>query len=58
MLNVALRKKLLPSNPCWGVEFLVAVKGFIDPALSWHVLLRRELDRARPHDRARASRTD
>jgi hypothetical protein len=28
ILNVAVRKKPLPSNPCWGVEFPVAVKGF------------------------------
>lgn len=27
MLNVAVRKRLLPSNPCWGVEFPVRVKG-------------------------------
>jgi hypothetical protein len=27
MLNVAVRKRLLPSNPCWGVEFPVTVKG-------------------------------
>src|SRR6266478_3662221 len=27
MLNVAVRKKLLPANPCSGVEFPVAVKG-------------------------------
>ncbi len=27
MLNVAVRKKLLQSNPCWGVEFPVAVRG-------------------------------
>lgn len=27
MLNVAVRKKLLPSNPCAGVEFAVAIKG-------------------------------
>src|SRR5437764_9492583 len=33
MLNIAVRKKLLPSNPCAGVEFPVAVKGF-PPALS------------------------
>ena len=28
MLNVAVRKKLLQSNPCWGVEFPVAVRGY------------------------------
>jgi integrase len=31
MLNVAVRKKFLPSNPCAGVEFPVAVKGLFRP---------------------------
>ena len=31
ILNVAVRKKLLPSNPCAGVEFPVAVKGLFRP---------------------------
>jgi hypothetical protein len=31
MLNIAVRKKLLPSNPCAGVEFPVAVKGLFRP---------------------------
>src|ERR1700723_2048542 len=31
ILNVAARKKLLPSNPCAGVEFPVAVKGLFRP---------------------------
>jgi integrase len=31
MLSVAVRKKLLQSNPCWGVEFLVAVRGMFRP---------------------------
>ena len=31
ILNVAVRRKLLPSNPCWGVEFPVAVKGLFRP---------------------------
>jgi len=31
MLNVAVRKKLLPSNPCSSVEFPVAVKGLFRP---------------------------
>jgi len=31
ILNVAARKKLLPSNPCAGVEFPVAVKGLFGP---------------------------
>jgi len=31
VLNVALRKKLLPSNPCSGVEFPVGVKRFFKP---------------------------
>jgi integrase len=36
MLNVAVRKRLLPSNPCSGVEFPVAVKGLFRPYyLTW-----------------------
>ena len=36
MLNVTVRKKLLPSNPCAGVEFPVAVKGLFRPHyLTW-----------------------
>jgi integrase len=36
ILNVAVRKKLLPSNPCWGAEFPVAVKGLFRPHyVSW-----------------------
>lgn len=36
MLNVAVRKKLLPANPCSGVEFPVAVKGLFRPHyVSW-----------------------
>ena len=31
MLNVAMRKKLLPAYPCAGVEFPVAVKGLFRP---------------------------
>lgn len=31
MLNVAVRKKLLPSNPCSGVEFPVLLKGMFRP---------------------------
>jgi integrase len=31
VLNVAVRKKLLPSNPCSGVEFPVVVKRFFKP---------------------------
>jgi integrase len=31
MLNVAVRKKLLPANPCAGVEFPVKVKGMFRP---------------------------
>jgi len=31
MLNVAVRKKLLPANPCSGVEFPVIVKGLFRP---------------------------
>ena len=36
MLNVAVRKKLLPANPCAGMEFPVAVKGLFRPHyVSW-----------------------
>lgn len=36
ILNVAVRKKLLPSNPCCSVEFPVAVKGLFRPHyVSW-----------------------
>jgi integrase len=31
MLNVAVRKKLLPLNPCSGVEFPVSLKGLFRP---------------------------
>jgi integrase len=31
MLNVAVRKKLLQANPCWGVEFPVRVRGLFRP---------------------------
>jgi len=31
MLNVAVRKKLLSANPCWGVEFPVCLKGLFRP---------------------------
>src|SRR5215469_11090189 len=31
LLNVAVRKKLLPSNPCAGMEFPVTVKGLFRP---------------------------
>jgi integrase len=31
ILNLAVRKKLLPSNPCAGVEFPVRVKGLFRP---------------------------
>jgi integrase len=31
MLNVAVRKKLLPANPCAGVEFPVSVRGLFRP---------------------------
>ena len=33
VLNVAVRKRLLPSNPCWGVEFPVAVRRVVPAAL-------------------------
>jgi len=36
MLNIAVRKKLLPANPCLGVEFPVKVKGLFRPHyMSW-----------------------
>jgi integrase len=36
MLNVAVRKRLLPANPCSGVEFPVKVKGMFRPHyMSW-----------------------
>src|ERR1019366_7468012 len=36
MMNVAVRKKLLPANPCAGVEFSVKVKGLFRPHyMSW-----------------------
>jgi integrase len=36
MLNVAVRKKLLPVNPCWNAEFPVAVRGLFRPHyMSW-----------------------
>jgi integrase len=36
MLSVAVQKKLLPANPCSGVEFPVAVKGLFRPNyVSW-----------------------
>jgi integrase len=36
MLNVAVRKRLLPSNPCWGVEFPVAIRALFRPHyMSW-----------------------
>ena len=31
MMNVAVRKKLLPANPCAGVEFPVKIKGLFRP---------------------------
>lgn len=31
MLNIAVKKKLLPANPCAGVEFPVAIKGLFRP---------------------------
>jgi integrase len=44
ILNVAVRKRLLPSNPCWGVEFPVAVRGLFRPHyVSWSEQLRIEM---------------
>jgi hypothetical protein len=31
ILNVAVRKRLIPSNPCSGVEFPVAIRGLFRP---------------------------
>jgi integrase len=31
VMNVAVRKRLLPTNPCFGAEFPVAVKGLFRP---------------------------
>jgi len=43
MLNVAVRKRLLPSNPCWGVEFPVTVRGLFRPHyMGWSEQLRIE----------------
>lgn len=42
-LNVAVRKRLLPSNPCWKVEFPVAIRGLFRPHyMSWSEQLRIE----------------
>src|ERR1022692_5078022 len=49
MMNVAVRKKLLPANPCSGVEFPVRVKGLFRPHyVSWSEQKRIELH-AQPH---------
>jgi integrase len=49
MLNVAVRKKLLPANPCAGVEFPVRVKGMFRPHyVSWSEQKRIEQN-AQPH---------
>ena len=49
MLNVAVRKKLLQANPCWGVEFPVAVRGLFRPHyVTWSEQRRIEL-KAPPH---------
>jgi integrase len=43
MLNVAVRKMLLPANPCSGAEFPVAVKGLFRPHyVKWSEQLRIE----------------
>jgi hypothetical protein len=31
VLNVAVRKKLISANPCWGVEFRIRLKGLLRP---------------------------
>lgn len=44
MLNVAVRKRLLPANPCLGVEFPMKVKGIFRPHyMSWSEQQRIEL---------------
>jgi integrase len=49
ILNVAVRKKLLPANPCSGVEFPVRVKGLFRPHyMSWSEQKRIE-QHAPPH---------
>lgn len=49
MLNVAVRKKLLPANPCAGVEFPVRVKGMFRPHyVSWSEQKRIE-QQGQPH---------
>ncbi|HXX21123.1 MAG TPA: tyrosine-type recombinase/integrase [Candidatus Acidoferrum sp.] len=49
MLNVAVRKKFLPANPCAGVEFPVRVKGLFRPHyVSWSEQKRIE-QHAPPH---------
>ena len=49
VLNVAVRKRLLPANPCSGVEFPVRVKGLFRPHyVSWSEQKQIELH-AQPH---------
>ena len=49
VLNVAVRKRLLPANPCSGVEFPVRVKGLFRPHyVSWSEQKQIELY-AQPH---------
>ena len=46
MLNVAVRKKLLPANPCAGVEFPVKIKGLFRPHyMTWSEQQRIEFQR-------------
>src|SRR6266404_5093345 len=48
MLNVAVRKKLLPSNPCSSVEFPVAIKRLFKPHyVTWSEQQR--IERHSPH---------
>jgi integrase len=49
MLNVAVRKKLLQANPCWGVEFPVAVRGLFRPHYVTWSEQRRIESHAPPH---------
>jgi len=49
MLNVAVRKKLLQANPCWGVEFPVAVRSLFRPHYVTWSEQRRIESQAPPH---------
>ena len=48
ILNAAVRKKLIPSNPCSGVEFPVMLKGLFRP----HYVAWSEQQRIETHGRS------